>query len=168
MRIPHIVRIGALILATTGFYTYVGQMVPQKEVQPPEDAAIGAEMTTADMVKVGRQIMTGKGLCLTCHTVGKTGALRFPDLQGVAVGQDDFRKSLALQDGKIVFDRHPPGIDIQLGQQVGDAAVLADDVTKRHFRLVAHGPAQIAVEFNLRLPVAIAAGSRCWPKSSQC
>ena len=42
MRIPHIVRIGALVLATTGFYTYVGQMVPQKEVQPPEDAAIGS------------------------------------------------------------------------------------------------------------------------------
>jgi Cytochrome c len=83
MRIPHIFRIGALVLATTGFYTYVGQMVPQKEVLPPEDAAIGAEMTTADMVKVGRQIMTGKGLCLTCHTVGKTGALRFPDLQGI-------------------------------------------------------------------------------------
>jgi hypothetical protein len=60
-------------------------MVPQKEVQPPEDATIGSEMTTADMVKVGRQIMSGKGLCLTCHTVGKTGALRFPDLQGVAV-----------------------------------------------------------------------------------
>ena len=37
MRVPHIVRIGALVLATTGFYTYVGQMVPQKEVQPPED-----------------------------------------------------------------------------------------------------------------------------------
>jgi len=58
-------------------------MVPQKEVQPPEDAAIGSDMTTADLVKVGRQIMTGKGLCLTCHTVGKTGALRFPDLQGI-------------------------------------------------------------------------------------
>ena len=85
MRIPHIIRIGALVLATTAFYTYVGQMVPQKEVQPPEDAAIGSEMTTADMVKVGRQIMSGKGLCLTCHTVGKTGALRFPDLQGIAV-----------------------------------------------------------------------------------
>jgi len=84
MRIPHIFRIGALVLATTAFYTYVGQMVPQKEVQPPEDATIGSEMTTADMVKVGRTIMSGKGLCLTCHTVGKTGALRFPDLQGVA------------------------------------------------------------------------------------
>ena len=35
------------------------------------------------MVKVGREIMEGKGFCLTCHTIGKTGALRFPDLAGV-------------------------------------------------------------------------------------
>ncbi|MBA2354609.1 MAG: cytochrome c [Acidobacteria bacterium] len=83
MRIPHIFRIGALVLGTTVFYGYVGQMVPQKEVQPPEDAALGPEMTTAEMVKVGRQIMEGKGLCLTCHTIGKTGALRFPDLGGI-------------------------------------------------------------------------------------
>jgi hypothetical protein len=40
MRIPHIIRIGALVLATTGFYTYVGQMVPQKEVQPPTDTVL--------------------------------------------------------------------------------------------------------------------------------
>ena len=83
MRIPHIVRIGALVLATTGFYTYVGQMVPQKEVQPPKETALGGDMTTADMSKIGREIMEGKGLCLTCHTMGKTGALRFPDLAGV-------------------------------------------------------------------------------------
>ena len=37
------------------------------------------------MVKVGREIMEGKGLCFTCHTIGKTGALRFPDLAGVDV-----------------------------------------------------------------------------------
>ena len=37
------------------------------------------------MVKVGREIMEGKGFCLTCHTIGKTGALRFPDLAGVDV-----------------------------------------------------------------------------------
>ena len=29
--------------------------------------------------------MEGKGLCITCHTIGKSGALRFPDLDGVAV-----------------------------------------------------------------------------------
>jgi hypothetical protein len=83
MRVPPIVGIGALVLATTGFYTYVGQMVPQKEVLPPQETALGGDMTTADMVKVGRGIMEGKGLCLTCHTIGKTGALRFPDLAGI-------------------------------------------------------------------------------------
>jgi hypothetical protein len=85
MRVPHIIRISALVLATTGFYAYVGQMVPQKEVQPPQETALGGDLTTADMVKVGRQIMEGKGFCLTCHTIGKTGALRFPDLAGVDV-----------------------------------------------------------------------------------
>jgi hypothetical protein len=83
MRVPHIVRIGVLVAATTAFYTYVGQMVPQKEVQPPQETKLGANMTTADMVTVGRGIMEGKGICLTCHTVGKTGALRFPDLGGI-------------------------------------------------------------------------------------
>jgi len=44
---------------------------------------MASDMTTADMVKVGREIMEGKGLCLTCHTIGQTGALRFPDLAGI-------------------------------------------------------------------------------------
>ena len=85
MRVPHIIRIAALVIATTAFYTYVGQMVPQKEVQPPQEIVLRTDLTTADMVKVGREIMEGKGLCFTCHTIGKTGALRFPDLEGVAV-----------------------------------------------------------------------------------
>jgi hypothetical protein len=35
------------------------------------------------MVTVGRTIMDTKGLCFTCHTIGKSGVLRFPDLDGV-------------------------------------------------------------------------------------
>jgi mono/diheme cytochrome c family protein len=84
MTIPLTARIGALVLATTAFYGYVGQMVPQKEVQPPEETVLRNDMTTADMVKIGGEIMAGKGLCSTCHTIGKSGALRFPDLDGVA------------------------------------------------------------------------------------
>ena len=84
MTIPHPVRVGVLVIAATSFYTYVGQMVPQKEVQPPAEIVLRTDLTTADMVKVGREIMEGKGLCFTCHTIGKSGALRFPDLAGVA------------------------------------------------------------------------------------
>jgi hypothetical protein len=84
MTIPLIPRIGALVLATTGFYAYVGSMVPQNEVQPPPTSiVIPADLTTDQMVTVGRQVMDTKGLCFTCHTVGRSGALRFPDLAGV-------------------------------------------------------------------------------------
>jgi hypothetical protein len=86
MTVPVIARIGVLVVATTGFYAYVGQMVPQKEVQPPAEVVLKTDLTTADMAKVGRQIMEGKGFCLTCHTIGKTeGPYRFPDLANVAV-----------------------------------------------------------------------------------
>jgi hypothetical protein len=85
MTIPIAPRIGALVLATTAFYGYVGQMVPQSEVQPPPtEIVIPADLTADQMATVGRQIMDTKGLCFTCHTVGRTGALRFPDLAGVA------------------------------------------------------------------------------------
>ncbi len=82
--IPEPLKIGALVLGTTALYTYIGQLVPQKEVQPPEETVMSKEMTTADLVLVGHKIAEGKGLCFTCHTVGKSGALRFPDLDGIA------------------------------------------------------------------------------------
>ena len=84
MRVPPGVKVVGVVLGTTLFYTYVGQLVPQKGLQPPPKVEITAEMTPAQLAKIGDSIAHDKGLCLTCHTVGKTGALRFPDLAGVA------------------------------------------------------------------------------------
>ena len=117
MTVPLPARIGALVLASTAFYTYVGQLVPQKEVLPPQETILRADLTTADMVPVGRQIMEGKGLCMTCHTIGRSGALRFPDLDGVAAraatrvpGLSDveyFAQSLYAPDTFIVAGFNP-------------------------------------------------------------
>ena len=83
MKVPVPLRILALTVATTGFYTLVGQLVPQKEVQPPKETVLKKDMTPDELLKAGRDVMEGKGLCFTCHTVGKSGALRFPDLAGI-------------------------------------------------------------------------------------
>jgi len=84
LAVPIPLRIAALVLGTTGLYTYIGQLVPQKEVLPPKETVMRQDMTTGDLVKLGDEITHGKGLCFTCHTVGKKGALRFPDLEGIA------------------------------------------------------------------------------------
>lgn len=83
MKFPVSLRIAGLAVATTGFYTYVGQLVPQKEVYPPPEVVLSKDMTPEQMLRVGRELMDGKGLCFTCHTVGKSGPLRFPDLEGI-------------------------------------------------------------------------------------
>jgi mono/diheme cytochrome c family protein len=81
--VPVPLRILGLTVATTAFYTLVGQLVPQKEVHPPKEAELKKDMSSDEMVKAGQEIFEGKGLCTTCHTLGKSGALRFPDLGGI-------------------------------------------------------------------------------------
>jgi cytochrome c2 len=85
MKIPITLRIAVLTVATTGFYTYVGQLVPQKEVHPAKVTQMAQDLTSEQMAEIGDKIFHGKGLCSTCHVIGhKGGALRFPDLAGVA------------------------------------------------------------------------------------
>lgn len=84
LRIPEPIKVAALVIGATAMYTYIGQLVPQKEVLPPQETSFSAEMTTEDLVGIGQEIAEGKGLCFTCHTIGKSGSLRFPDLGGIA------------------------------------------------------------------------------------
>jgi mono/diheme cytochrome c family protein len=77
-------KILLVILGATVLYTHIGQLVPQKEVHPPTVVEIDKNATPEELVDIGKGISEGKGLCVTCHTIGKTGALRFPDLGGIA------------------------------------------------------------------------------------
>jgi cytochrome c2 len=82
--VKNALKIFGFTIVVTLFYSYVGQMVPQKITYPPEETEISADLTTEEMVEVGRQIVEGKGTCLGCHTIGQAGAaLRFPDLGNV-------------------------------------------------------------------------------------
>jgi mono/diheme cytochrome c family protein len=83
-RLPLMVKMAGLVLGTTALYTYIGQLVPQKQVLPPEVIVMADTMTTDELVGVGRTIFEGKGLCQTCHTVGNPRpGMRFPDLAGI-------------------------------------------------------------------------------------
>ncbi|HEX6201841.1 MAG TPA: cytochrome c [Thermoanaerobaculia bacterium] len=84
MRVPPSLNILVLAVGATLLYTWVGQLVPQKEVHPPEVVEIAEDISTQEMVALGQRIFNGKGLCNTCHTIGSSGALRFPDLAGIA------------------------------------------------------------------------------------
>ena len=80
MKIPTTLQLALLTVLTTGFYMMVGQSVPQKEVHPPEVIEIPEDVSTEEMVAIGKGIYEGKGICFTCHA----NTSRYPDLQGIA------------------------------------------------------------------------------------
>jgi mono/diheme cytochrome c family protein len=88
LTIPEPLKIMALVVGTTALYTYIGQLVPQKQVLPPAETVLSEDMTTDELVAVGLEVAQGKGLCFTCHTLGRSGVLRFPDLDGIAARSD--------------------------------------------------------------------------------
>ena len=79
MRIPPALNIMVLVLGTTLLYTYIGQLVPQKEVAAPTEIFIDKSTTTDELVAIGLGIIEDKGQCLTCHNGD-----RAPDFDGVA------------------------------------------------------------------------------------
>lgn len=91
-------KLMAFTVLVTAFYAYVGQMVPQKEVHPPKDLVVSADMGTQELVEAGRQIAEGKGTCMGCHTVGSHEKGRFPDLGGIGGRAGTRRPGLSSLD----------------------------------------------------------------------
>ena len=136
MKVPVPLKILALTVATTAFYTLVGQLVPQKEVQPPKETVLKKDMTPDELLKAGREVMEGKGLCFTCHTVGKSGALRFPDLDGIGAGPAraspglsdvDYLAQSIYEPGTFIVPGFNPGMPVINKPPIGltDQEILA-------------------------------------------
>jgi mono/diheme cytochrome c family protein len=113
MKMPVGLNVVGVVVGATAFYTYVGQLVPQKQLLPPPVIAISADMTPVQLAAIGAKIANDKGMCLTCHTVGAPpGPRRFPDLAGIAeraktriAGMDQreyFSQSLCQPDSFVV------------------------------------------------------------------
>jgi mono/diheme cytochrome c family protein len=80
-----VVKLAVLTVLATAFYMYVGQLVPQSEVHPPEVVEVAQDVTPEELAEIGRDVFYGRGMCTDCHTIGQTGMLRFPDLANIAV-----------------------------------------------------------------------------------
>lgn len=88
-------KIAVFTILVAAFYSYVGQMVPQKETYPPEETEIGVDMTTEDLVAAGEQIVAGQGTCLGCHTMSGESGGRFPDLANVGAVAGERREGMS-------------------------------------------------------------------------
>ncbi len=78
LSLPMPVKMVGVVLGTTAFYMYLGQIVPQKEVPPPPPVLISEDMTTEELIEVGLELANGKGICFSCHN-----DVRAPGFDGI-------------------------------------------------------------------------------------
>ncbi len=132
MKIPITLQLALLTVAMTGFYMMVGQAVPQKEVQAPEVIEIAEDVSTEEMVEIGKTIYEGKGICFTCHA----NTSRYPDLQGIATRAAnrkpgysalDYLAESLYEPGVYIVDGFNPGMPEVNKPPIGltDAEVLS-------------------------------------------
>ena len=74
-------------LVVLGFFVWFSNWIPQTRWEPPRTRAIGAQMTPADLARIGALLVRERG-CLTCHTLepgaGVKGHGRGPNFVGIA------------------------------------------------------------------------------------
>jgi mono/diheme cytochrome c family protein len=74
-------------LVVLGFFVWFSNWIPQTRWEPPRARTISAQMTPADLARVGAVLMRERG-CLTCHTLepgaGVKGQGRGPNFVGIA------------------------------------------------------------------------------------
>jgi len=74
-------------LVVLGFFVWFSNWIPQTRWEPPRARTISAQMTPADLARIGAVLVRERG-CLTCHTLepgaGVKGQGRGPNLVGLA------------------------------------------------------------------------------------
>ena len=74
-------------LAVLGFFVWFSNWIPQTRWEPPKTRAISAQMTPADLARIGAVLTRERG-CLACHTIepgaGVKGQGRGPNFAGIA------------------------------------------------------------------------------------
>ena len=122
-------------VAVIAFFLFVGNSIPQQRKEAPKEFVLSAEMSQTDFVKVGEEIIGGKGGCADCH-----GSDRCPDLAGMGaraearIKEDGYKGKASNGAEYLVESLHQPGVYVvegyqpimpPLGRQLNDLEMVA-------------------------------------------
>ncbi|RJQ43564.1 MAG: hypothetical protein C4538_11890 [Nitrospiraceae bacterium] len=77
-------RLVVLIIGLSIFYTYVGlYFLPQSQSLPPKVIEIKEGIGQDELLKIGEEILFGKGQCMVCHPNTPEPGMRSPAITGI-------------------------------------------------------------------------------------
>src|SRR5271169_227790 len=79
-----VMKLAIIVVGLNLTFAYVGNVfLPQSESMPPKTIKIEEGISQQDLIKVGEEIVFGKGQCMVCHPVKPEAGMRAPAMSTI-------------------------------------------------------------------------------------
>jgi mono/diheme cytochrome c family protein len=93
-----------LIIGLSVFYTYVGlYFLPQSQSLPPKVIEIKEGIAQDELLKIGEDILFGKGQCMVCHPNKPEPGMRSPAIAGIGAVILERVKNMEVNQEEYIF-----------------------------------------------------------------
>ncbi len=97
-------KLVVLIIGLSVFYTYVGlYFLPQSESLPPVVIEIREGIEQDELLKIGEDILFGKGQCMVCHPNKPEPGMRSPAISGIGAVIAERVKNMDVNEEEFIF-----------------------------------------------------------------
>jgi mono/diheme cytochrome c family protein len=97
-------KLVVLIIGLSIFYTYVGlYFLPQSRSLPPKVIEIKEGITKDELLKIGEEILYGKGQCMVCHPNKPEPGMRSPAISGIGGVILERVKNMEISQEEYIF-----------------------------------------------------------------
>lgn len=97
-------RLVVLIIGLSIFYTYIGlYFLPQSQSLPPKVIEIKEGIEQDELLKIGEEILFGKGQCMVCHPNEPEAGMRSPAIAGIGGVMLERVNSMDISQEEYIF-----------------------------------------------------------------
>jgi hypothetical protein len=79
-----VLKLAVIVIGLNLIFLYIGlEFLPQSESRPPKVIKIAEGISREDLIRVGEEIVFGKGQCMVCHVTKPEAGMRAPAMSGI-------------------------------------------------------------------------------------
>lgn len=98
-------KLAAIVIGFNLLFMYIGlEFLPQSESRPPKVIKIEEGILQEDLIRVGEEIVFGKGQCMVCHPAKAEAGMRAPAMATIGADMEREAKERGMTPEEQVFE----------------------------------------------------------------
>jgi hypothetical protein len=100
-----VLKLAVIVVSLNLIFLYIGlEFLPQSESRPPKVIKIAEGISQDDLIRVGEEIVFGKGQCMVCHPAKPESGMRAPAMSAVGAEMEKEAKARGITPEDQVFE----------------------------------------------------------------